>query len=185
MFTEHTVNLEPPVRPVVTRITIDAPVANVWKNVIAFPPLPPPQELMFRAGIAYPIGAVIHGSGVGAVRYCRFSTGDFVEPITVWDENHLLAFKVVAQPPSLREIGLGNISTPHIDRNYMRSQHGQFRLVALDANHTLLEGTTWYQDYFWPQIYWRGLSDAIVDHIHLRVLEHVKSEAEAQTTAQH
>jgi uncharacterized membrane protein YhaH (DUF805 family) len=185
MFTEHTVNLEPPVRPVVTRITIDAPVANVWKNVIAFPPLPPPQELMFRAGIAYPIGAVIHGSGVGAVRYCRFSTGDFVEPITVWDENHLLALKVVAQPPSLREIGLGNISTPHIDRNYMRSQHGQFRLVALDANHTLLEGTTWYQDYFWPQIYWRGLSDAIVHHIHLRVLEHVKSEAEAQTTAQH
>ena len=185
MFVEHGLNLEPPVRPVVTSITIDAPVATVWKNVIAFPPLAPPQQLMFRSGIAYPIGAVIHGSGVGAIRYCRFSTGDFVEPITVWDENHLLAFNVVAQPPSLREIGFGNISTPHIDRNYMRSQHGQFRLVALDANHTMLEGTTWYQDYFWPQFYWRSLSDSIVHRIHLRVLEHVKTQAEAQTIASH
>jgi len=182
MFAEHFANLQPPVRPVVTSITINAPVAVVWKNVIAFPPLAPPTEWIFHTGIAYPIGAVIHGSGVGAVRYCRFSTGDFVEPITVWDENHLLAFSVTAQPPALREIGFGPISTPHVDRNYMRSQHGQFRLVALDDKHTLLEGTTWYQDYFWPQIYWRAWSDAIVHRIHTRVLEHVKQQAEAEAS---
>jgi len=62
----------------------------------------------------------------------------------------------------------------------MRSQHGQFRLIALDKNHTLLEGTTWYQDYFWPQPYWRTWSDAIVHRIHTRVLEHVKQQAEAE-----
>ena len=61
-----------------------------------------------------------------------------------------------------------------------RSLQGQFRLVALDKDHTLLEGTTWYQNYFWPQMYWREWSDAIVHRIHMRVLEHVKAQAERQ-----
>lgn len=180
MFIEHAVQLQPPVQPVVTSIVVNAPVGVVWRNVIAFPPLAAPKEWIFHTGIAYPIGATITGSGPGAIRRCRFSTGDFVEPITVWEENHLLAFNVAEQPPSLQEVGFGNISTPHIRSNYMRSQHGQFRLVALDATHTLLEGTTWYQDYFWPQPYWRTLSDAIVHRIHVRVLEHVKQQAEAE-----
>jgi uncharacterized membrane protein YhaH (DUF805 family) len=180
MLGERAAKLEPPARPVVTTIVVNAPVSMVWRNVIAFPPLAPPKELLFQTGIAYPIGAVIEGSGVGAVRRCRFSTGDFVEPVTVWDEDHLLAFNVAAQPPAMHELGFGPIATPHIERNYMRSQHGQFRLVALDANHTLLEGTTWYQDYFWPQVYWRAWSDAIVHRIHMRVLEHVKEQAEMQ-----
>lgn len=185
MLAEQTANLEPPSRPVSTSITINAPVNVVWKNVIAFSPLSPPADLLFRSGIAYPIGAEIHGSGPGAIRYCRFSTGDFVEPITVWDENHLLAFNVLSEPPSLHELGIGPIHTPHVDRNYMRSQHGEFRLTALDANHTLLQGTTWYQDYFWPQTYWRAWSDAIIHRIHMRVLQHVKAEAEAQAGQQH
>jgi uncharacterized membrane protein YhaH (DUF805 family) len=180
MLAEQSANLQPPVRPVTTAITVNAPVGVVWKNVIAFPPLAAPTDLLFRLGIAYPIGAEIHGIGRGATRYCRFSTGDFVEPITIWDEDHLLAFSVASEPPSLRELGIGPIHTPHIERNYMRSRNGQFRLIALDANHTLLEGTTWYQDYFWPQLYWRTWSDAIVHRIHMRVLEHVKEQAELQ-----
>jgi uncharacterized membrane protein YhaH (DUF805 family) len=184
MFAERAMDPQPPVQPVVTSIVVNAPADVVWRNVIAFAPLSPPKEWIFHTGIAYPIGAVIQGYGPGAVRYCRFSTGDFVEPITVWEENRLLAFDVISQPPALRELGLGKISTPHVDRNYMRSQRGQFRLVALDSQHTLLEGTTWYQDYFWPQIYWRFWSDAIVHRIHMRVLEHVKQQAEAQANAQ-
>jgi uncharacterized membrane protein YhaH (DUF805 family) len=184
LFLEHAAHLDPPVRPVVTSVVIDAPVSVVWKSVVAFPPLAEPQEWIFHTGIAYPMGATITGSGPGAIRRCRFSTGDFIEPITVWDEDHLLAFSVASEPASLQEIGFGKISTPHIERNYMRSQHGQFRLVALNANQTLLEGTTWYQDYFWPQIYWRALSDAIIHRIHTRVLEHVKQQAETQFRSQ-
>jgi uncharacterized membrane protein YhaH (DUF805 family) len=180
MLAENAANVQPPIRSVTTSITVNAPVSVVWKNVIVFPPLPPPKEWMFRTGIAYPIGARIEGAGRGAVRSCQFSTGDFVEPITTWDPNHLLAFNVKSEPPSLKELGFGTIHTPHIERNYMRSQHGQFRLIALDDRHTLLEGTTWYQDYFWPQFYWRTWSDVIVHRIHTRVLEHVKEEAESQ-----
>ena len=166
-------------QPVGTSIVVNAPVYLVWKNVIAFPPLAPPAEWIYQTGIAYPIGATITGSGPGAIRRCSFSTGDFVEPITVWKENHLLAFDVVSQPPSQREFGVGTITTPHKESDYMRSQRGQFRLVALDSTHTLLEGTTWYQDYFWPQAYWRPISDTIVHRIHTRVLEHVRKQAEA------
>jgi len=179
MLAQHLANPEPPVNAVTTSITIDAPVSVVWKNVIAFPPLHPPDEWIFRAGIAYPTAAQIVGSGPGAVRYCRFSTGDFVEPITVWDEDRLLAFDVTAQPPALRELSPWKITPPHVERNYMRSKHGQFRFVALSDHRTLLEGTTWYQDYFWPQAYWRAWSDVIVHRIHMRVLEHVKEQAEA------
>jgi uncharacterized membrane protein YhaH (DUF805 family) len=180
MVSEHAAKLEPPVISVTTSVVIDAPVSVVWKNVIAFPPLDPPKELMFRAGIAYPIGAKIEGEGVGAVRRCQFSTGDFVEPITTWDEGRLLAFNVASQPPSLRELSPWDIMPPHIEHNYMRSLHGQFRLVALSDHSTLLEGTTWYQNYFWPQAYWREWSDRIVHRIHMRVLEHVKQQAESQ-----
>ena len=180
MFAEHAAKLEPPVLPVTTSITIEAPVSVVWKNVVAFPPLAVPEEWLFRAGIAYPTSAQIVGSGPGAVRYCRFSTGDFVEPITVWDDNRLLAFDVSAQPPAMRELSPWNITPPHLEHNYMRSKHGQFRLVALSDHSTLLEGTTWYQNYFWPQPYWRAWSDGIVHQIHLRVLQHVKQQAEAR-----
>jgi len=81
MFAEHAAKIEPPVFSVTTGVTIDAPPAVVWKNVIAFPPLAPPEEWLFRAGIAYPTSGEIVGRGPGAVRYCHFSTGDFVEPL--------------------------------------------------------------------------------------------------------
>jgi uncharacterized membrane protein YhaH (DUF805 family) len=180
MFAEHAANPEPPVLSVTTSITIDAPLVAVWKNVVAFPPLAPPKEWLFRAGIAYPTSGQIVGAGPGAVRYCHFSTGDFIEPITVWDENRLLAFDVSSQAPAMRELSPWKTTPPHLARNYMRSRHGQFRLVALSDDRTLLEGTTWYQNYFWPQAYWREWSDAIVHRIHLRVLQHVKEQAEAR-----
>ncbi len=180
MFAEHVAKLEPPVVSVTTSVTIDAPVSVVWKNVVAFPPLAAPEEWLFRAGIAYPTSAQIVGSGPGAVRYCRFSTGDFVEPITVWDEDRLLAFDVSAQPQAMRELSPWKITPPHLEHNYMRSRQGRFRLVALGDRRTLLEGTTWYQNYFWPQAYWRAWSEGIVRQIHLRVLRHVKLQAEAR-----
>jgi uncharacterized membrane protein YhaH (DUF805 family) len=180
MFAEHAAKFDPPVIAVTTSITINAPASVVWKNVLAFPPLAPPKELLFRAGIAYPTSGQIVGTGPGAVRYCHFSTGDFVEPITVWDEDRLLAFDVTSQAPAMQELSPWKITPPHVERNYMRSRHGQFRLVALNDQQTLLEGTTWYQNYFWPQAYWRLWSDGIVHQIHMRVLQHVKQQAEAR-----
>ncbi len=176
---ERAAALKPPVYMVKTAIDVNAPPGKVWNQVVAFAEIPPPKELLFRAGIAYPIRSEISGHGVGAVRHCIFSTGPFVEPIEVWDEPRLLQFGVTANPAPLNELSpYGNIQPPHL-HGYFVSEKGQFLLTALPGGRTRLEGTTWYHDTIWPAGYWRLWSDYIIHRIHLRVLEHIKSSAEA------
>jgi hypothetical protein len=55
---------------------------------------------------------------------------------------------------------------------------GQFLLTPLPNAATMLEGTTWYQNRFWPGQYWRLWSDYIIHGIHKRVLVHIKKLSE-------
>jgi uncharacterized membrane protein YhaH (DUF805 family) len=161
-----------------TAIDVNAPPDQVWQKVIAFAEIPPPKEMLFRAGIAYPIRAEISGHGVGAVRHCIFSTGAFVEPIEVWDQPHLLKFGVTANPAPLREwTPYAHVEPPHL-HGYFVSEQGQFLLTALPGGRTRLEGTTWYRHTMWPAAYWHVWSDYIIHQIHLRVLNYIKLEAE-------
>ena len=170
---------EAPLLKVVSSIVVDAPPDRVWKHVVTFSELPPPQESIFRAGIAYPVRARIEGSGPGAVRRCEFSTGAFVEPIQVWDEPWLLRFSVTANPQPMQEwTPYRHVQPRHLD-GYLVSKQGQFRLTLLPGGRTLLEGTTWYQHHLWPASYWRLWSDAIIHRIHLRVLRHIKNLSES------
>ena len=159
-------------------ITIAASPEQVWKHVISFSELPEPREWFFRGGIAYPIRARIEGSGVGAVRYCEFSTGPFVEPIEVWDEPRLLRFRVTRNPAPMHEWSPYAQVLPKHLHGYLVSRQGQFRLTPLPNNRTLLEGTTWYRHGLWPAEYWRWWSDAIIHRIHMRVLNHIRTLAE-------
>lgn len=165
------------VRSVVTSIEINATPGKVWKNVTAFPKLREPTEFIFKTAIAYPINATISGQGVGAVRHCLFSTGSFVEPITVWDEPRLLEFSVDEQPEPMKELSFYDIHPNHL-HGYWVSKQGQFKLTQLANGHILLEGTTWYVNKIKPSFYWTIWSDHIVHKIHERVLEHIKTEAE-------
>lgn len=165
------------VRSVTTSIEINAPPEQVWENVIAFPQLKDPTEFIFKIGIAYPINATINEHGVGAVRHCNFSTGSFVEPITVWDEPRLLKFSVDGQPEPMKELSFYDIHPNHL-HGYWVSKQGQFKLTQLADGRTLLEGTTWYINKIKPDIYWTVWSDYIVHKIHQRVLEHIKTQAE-------
>lgn len=165
------------IRSVTTSIEISASPEQVWKNVIAFPPLKDPNEFIFKAGIAYPINATITGHGAGAVRHCNFSTGSFVEPITVWNQPYLLKFSVVDQPEPMKEGSFYTIHPNHL-HGYWVSKQGQFKLTRLKNGHTLLEGTTWYSNKIKPGFYWSIWSDYIVHKIHIRVLEHIKVQAE-------
>jgi len=175
---ERWVNPQAETFEVRTAIEVNARPEKVWNQVVAFAEIPPPKELLFRAGIAYPIRAEISGHGVGAVRHCIFSTGPFVEPIEVWDEPRLLRFGVTANPAPLNELSpYGNIQPPHL-RGYFVSEKGQFSLTTLPGSRTRLEGTTWYQHTMWPAAYWHLWSDYIIHRIHLRVLEHIRTQAE-------
>lgn len=164
-------------------IEVNAPPERVWNQVVAFAEIPPPKELLFRAGVAYPIRAEISGHGVGAVRHCIFSTGPFTEPIEVWDEPRLLKFGVTANPAPLNELSpYGNIQPAHL-HGYFVSKQGQFFLIALPGGRTRLEGTTWYQHTMWPASYWHLWSDYIIHKIHLRVLEHIRVAVEEKPQA--
>jgi Polyketide cyclase / dehydrase and lipid transport len=159
---------------------IDAPPEAVWPHVVSFRELPEPTDWLFRLGIAYPIRARIEGSGVGAVRYCVFSTGSFVEPITRWEPGRRLSFDVVDSPAILNELSLyPGVSPPHL-HGYLRSKRGEFRLVDLGDGRTRLEGSTWYELEMGPEGYWQIFSDALIHRIHQRVLEHIEREVEGE-----
>lgn len=166
-----------PLHEVRSAIEIDASPDVVWPHVISFPELPEPTSLVRRIGIAYPRRARIEGSGVGAVRYCEFSTGPFVEPIRIWETARRLSFDVVESPPPLREWSVyAGLMPPHLD-GYFRARRGEFRLVRLPGNRTRLEGSTWYELRIAPEAYWGIFADVIVRSIHHRVLKHIATTA--------
>ena len=107
----------------------------------------------------------------GAVcRHCEFTTGSFVEPITVGTATRL-AFDVAST--STMEEWTRHISPPHIEDSVLRSQRGEFLLKRISSNKTLLRGTTWYDFDMAPYWYWTLWSDAIIHKIHERVLTHI------------
>lgn len=169
--------IEPKLTSVTTSIIINAKPMEVWKNVIEFPELDDPTEFIFKTGIAYPINAQIVGSGIGSVRHCNFTTGSFVEPVTVWSEAKLLKFDVLEQPAPMKELSFWNIDAPHL-HDYFVSKKGQFKLTELENGKTLLEGTTWYYHNIKPAFYWQEWSDLIIHKIHNRVLTHIKKNSE-------
>jgi uncharacterized membrane protein YhaH (DUF805 family) len=178
MGLEHELPPAPPLLEVKSSVVINAPPEKVWRNVVSFGELPPPKEMIFKLGVAYPVRAEIRSHGVGAVRHCNFSTGPFVEPIAVWDEPRLLKFSVTENPEPMQEwTPYREIRPAHLN-GYLESCAGQFRLIPLDGHRTLLEGTTWYYHHLWPADYWKIWSDYIIHTIHLRVLSHVKELSE-------
>jgi uncharacterized membrane protein YhaH (DUF805 family) len=163
---------------VATAVVIDASPEVVWANVVDFPELPEESQGLLRWGIAAPLRARIEGQGVGATRYCEFTTGDFVEPIRVWDPPRRLAFDVTDQPPAMIEWSpYGDIHPPHLD-GFMCSNRGEFLLLRLRDGRTRLEGRTWYEIRMFPQWYWTLWCDTIVHRIHGRVLRHIQEMSE-------
>jgi hypothetical protein len=161
-------------------MVIDAPADRIWPHVVAFGPIAEPTDLLSRAGIAYPRDVRIDGAGVGAIRYCVFSTGTFVEKVTVWEPGRRLTFDVTASPPPLRELSpYRDVHPAHLD-GYLRSRRGEFRLIPLSGDRTRVEGSSWYELEMAPEGYWQLFSDALIHRIHRRVFDHIKSEVERE-----
>lgn len=165
--------------PVRTSVIVHAPIDKVWENVVTFDKIEEPTDWLFKTGISYPTDATIQGHGVGAIRYCNFTTGSFVEPITTWNAPTLLQFDVAKQPTPMNEFNpFWDVAPKHLD-GYFVSHKGQFKLNKIDDNTTELEGTTWYTVDITPELYWKTWSDFIIHRIHKRVLNHIKLESES------
>jgi hypothetical protein len=168
----------PRVYEVTTSIEVAATPQTVWRHVISYADMPEPTDWALRTGLGYPRRVRLAGTGVGAIRYCDFSTGSFVEPITIWEPGKRLEFDVVQSAPPMKEWSpYGEIHPAHLD-GYFVSKRGRFVLTPLTNGHTRIEGTSWYQHGLKPGPYWRWWSDAIIHRIHRRVLNHIKDLSE-------
>lgn len=182
MWAERAADAPAPLLVVKTIVEVDAPPEVVWRHVVTFSEIPPPDQWLFKTGVAYPVCARIDGTGVGAIRYCEFSTGPFVEPIEIWHEPRLLRFAVASNPPPMKEWSpWPGVHPPHVE-GFLLASAGQFELVPLPGGRTRLEGTTWYRHNMWPAAYWRLWSDFIIHRVHGRVLDHVKALSEVDAT---
>ena len=164
-----------------TTIEIEAPIQEVWSQVIAFPEIPEPSDWFFRTGIAYPISSRMVGEKEDAVRYCEFTTGAFVEPITTWEEPHLLQFLVEEMPVPFAQMMSAEV--PGNMYQYFVSSKGEFRLSQLENGNTQLVGSTWYYHKIKPIEYWKVWSDFIIHKIHYRVLNHIKFVSEQDSSS--
>lgn len=173
----------PPEQMVETSVIVAASPQDVWATVIAFPPIDSPEPWYFRYGIASPRSARLVGEGVGAVRYCVFTTGEFVEPITAWDAPRRLAFDVVEQPEPMFELTpYREIHPPHL-QGALESTRGEFVLRPLGNGRTRLTGRTWYRLRMAPTAYWSRWTDAILHRVHYRVLDHIARVSEDSSRA--
>jgi hypothetical protein len=68
---------------------------------------------------------------------------------------------------------------PHVTDGF-RAIRGEFRLAAPPDGRTRLAGGTWYVLRIQPRSYWSLWADGFVGKIHLRVLEHIRREAETE-----
>lgn len=169
----------PGVFAVTTELVVRAEPQRVWDSLVTFEAMPAPTELPFRLGVAYPIHATIEGRGVGAVRRCSFNTGDFVEPIEVWDEPRLLRFTVDQCPQPMIEWNPlhEHVHAAHL-HGFFAAKRGQFELLPQGDGSTLLRGTTWYAHGLHPEGYWQLWSEWLLHTIHHRVLAHIRDSAE-------
>ena len=163
-----------------SEVVINAPASRVWAELHDIRNLPPTENLLFQFGVAHPMGTVTDGQGVGAARLCKLSTGDMPEIITVWKPGQELRFKVLSTPPSMRELGFfgQTIDTTHIHSAYA-SLEGGFKLTTLPDGRTRLVGESHYLLNIAPASYWNLWTEEIVHMVQRRVLEHVKTRAEA------
>ena len=163
-----------------SEVVINAPAARVWAELHDIRDLPPTENLLFQFGVAHPISTVTDGQGVGAARLCKLSTGDMPEIVTVWKPGQELRFKVLSTPPSMRELGFfgQTIDTTHIHSAYA-SLEGGFKLTTLPDGRTRLVGESHYLLNIAPASYWNLWTEEIVHMVQRRVLEHVKTRAEA------
>ena len=171
----------PPATDFATRQAIDvaAPPEIVWDSIVNMERIGEPSALPFRLGVAYPLGGEIVGEGVGAVRRGEFSTGIAIERVTEWIPNRKLAFVVVEDVPSMREVSpYESLHTPHLI-GYFETRETSFELLENSDGGTQIVEHTKHLLKLDPVLYWLPLARWIVHENNMRVLDHIKRQAEA------
>jgi hypothetical protein len=159
-------------------IDINAPSAAVWRSITAMGRIEEPPGPLFRLGLAHPLSGRLVGEGVGAERYGEFSTGTAVERITEWTPNHRLAFVVLNDVPTVRELSpYDHVHAPHVV-GYFTTTVASFELQDRGGHMTTLTLRSTHVLRLEPALYWLPLVNWAVEANKARVLRHIRLLAE-------
>jgi len=130
-----------------------------------------------------PSGGEIIGEGVGATRRGEFYTGVALERVTEWLPNRKLAFVVVVDVPSMRELSLyRHVHAPHVT-GYFTSTSTSFELVPRADGGTEIIERTAHELKLEPALHWLPMARWIVALNNARVLSHIRRQAERSVAA--
>lgn len=159
-------------------IDINAHRAAVWRSITAMGHIEEPPGLLFRLGLAHPLSGRLVGEGVGAERHGEFSTGIAVERITEWTPGHRLAFVVLNDVPTVRELSpYDHVHAPHVV-GYFATTVASFELEDRGAQMTTLTLRSTHVLRLEPTLYWLPLVNWVVEENKARVLRHIRLLAE-------
>jgi hypothetical protein len=159
-------------------IDIAAAPADVWHVLTRPSDEMPRPALIFRLGLAYPVRAELKGTGLGAERLGIFSTGTARERITAWAPERRLAFELLTQAPAMRELSpYRTVHAPHL-KGYLQTLSMRFDLQDLGGGKTRLIATTSQALRLDPVLYWAPMARWAIRQNLVRVLDHVRAEAE-------
>jgi uncharacterized membrane protein YhaH (DUF805 family) len=162
----------------VVSIQVAATPDVVWQAVLHMDAITEAPSIPFSLGVAYPIRGEVIGEGVGAMRRGYFSTGVAEERITEWAPGEALAFVILSEPPSLRELSpYQYVHAPHVN-GYFRSTQARIDIAEIAWGRTRLTLTTAHELDLQPAVYWLPLARWIVRQNKDRVLGQMQRQAE-------
>lgn len=169
-------------RTVERTIRIHAAPGEVWRQVVRVPRIRPEEygtSLVHRIGFPRPVAATLSHEGVGGVRRASFERGVvFVETVTAWEPDRLLAFTIHADPSTIppgaldEHVTVGGAYFDVLDGTYRIEPAGPGEVVLhLSSTHRLSTRFNFYAS-LW--------SDLVMGQIQANILRVVKHRAEAR-----
>jgi hypothetical protein len=163
-------------------IVINAPASRVWQAVISDDPIREPPTLVGRLGLAYPERGHLLGYGVGASRNGYFSTGVAREKVTEWQQDRLLGFVVLHQPPAMTEMSpYRRVHAPHVN-GYFETGETRFEIEPLSAEESRLTILAAHRLHLDPVVYWEPIARWAASSNSRRVLRDLKAKAESESS---
>lgn len=161
-------------------MVVAAGPAQTWTAILKMDQIPDQPSLPFRLGLAYPVRGEIIGTGVGAIRHGYFSTGMAVERITTWEPGRKLAFVILHDAPTLRELSpYEHVNAPHVE-GYFRTSEAEFALEPLSGGRTRMTLSTHHQLDLQPAGYWMPVAQWAIHTNKVRVLNQIRRQAETR-----
>jgi len=165
---------------VTTEFLIEAPKELVWKHTTSIAEIQANERVWSISHnivrVPMPIDAKMHGVGVGAVRHLRWTKNvNFREVITSWEENSKLGWDFEFDQNSIPAKVEAHID---VKSNYLDLASGEYELITIDQNTTLLRLTTTYKLTTPINSYNRWWGNLFLEDFHNGVLSVIKARSE-------